>query len=220
MSLNSNAGTTPIWANYLDLAQDVKPWLQIPSSDTSRDTSLQLILDMACDWVQSYLGRPVAPTTFDRRYDGWSGWNGAYIELDYYPVLEITSVVEYWGVSGPHTLTESTPTNQVDGWQCEYLTGRLTRVFPGLVQKPWFPGSRNIEVVWVAGYNPVPPKIKVATLELIAHWFRNTQQESGLRPPAASAGADYDSMTAGGPFEGVPMRIMDLLEPLTQVGLG
>lgn len=223
-SANQNALTSPNWQDFLTVNDDVLPWLQMTTSDIPAGSSLagnmQLITSMACDWVQDYLGRPVAPTTFDRRFDGWSGWNGAYLELPYYPVLEITSVIEYWGVSGPHDLVESTPTAQVDGWQCEYLTGRLIRVFPGNVQKPWFPGSRNVEVVWVAGYNPVPPTIRTATLELVAHWWANTQQQSALRLPGETVSDEFEPAETSGPFAGVPLRIIDLLSPKSQIGIG
>jgi hypothetical protein len=217
MSLSSNTSSL-IWANYLDLQDDVKSWLQIQAANTTGDTRLQLMLDMACQFIQNFIGRPIAPTTFDRRFNGWSGWNGAYLELPAYPVLEIISVTEWWGVSGPHYLTEQTPANQVDGFQCEYLRGLLTRVFPGLVQRPWFPGSRNIEVVWVAGYNPIPADIKMATLELVAYWWRNTQQQSGARPGGPAA--EYDPSATSGLWSGVPYRITDLLDPYVQVGLG
>ncbi|HEX5347848.1 MAG TPA: hypothetical protein VFW64_12240 [Pseudonocardiaceae bacterium] len=217
MATVTNALNASPWQDYLSVADDVKDWLQIGSGDTSRDKNLQMLTSMACDWMQNFLGRPIAPTKYDRRFDGWSGWNGAYIELDLYPVLEIVSVIEYWGVSGPHTLLESSPSNQIDGWQCEYLVGRLIRVFPGNVQKPWFPGSRNVEVTWVAGYNPVPTDIKIATLELVAHWFRNTQQQ---RAVSTSVEVDYDAADTQGMFAGVPNRIKDLVSPYLQVGLG
>lgn len=218
---NANGLTSPSWQDYLTVADDVLPWLQMTSGDapsgSSILTNLELITSMACEWVQEYLGRPVAPTRFTRRFDGWSGWNGAYLELPYYPVLEVASVTEFWGVSGPHVLSESTPTNQVDGYQLDYLTGRLIRIFPGNVAKPWFPGSRNVEVSWTAGYNPVPARVRVATLELIANWWRNVQQQSAIRSAAA---ADYEPGMSGGIFEGVPPRIYDLLAPMSQVGLG
>jgi hypothetical protein len=217
MSLNYNA-ELPVWQNYLDLYSDVKPWLQFTASDTENDTMLQLVTDFVCQHSQRIIGQPVIATPFDRRFDGWSGWNGAYLMLPYYPVLEITYVNEYWGVSGPHILTEQTPTNQVDGFQCEYLTGRLTRVFPGLVQKPWFPGSRNIEVRWIAGRNPVPADIKIAALELIAYWWRNTQQAH--RGWSAGASTEYDTSIASGLWAGLPHRIEAIFSSYAQVGIG
>jgi hypothetical protein len=170
--------------------------------------------------VSNYIGRPVGATQYDRRFDGWASWQGAYIMLPYYPVLEVISVVEYWGISGPHTLVESTPTTQVDGFQCVYPTGRLNRVFPGNVQKPWFPGSRNIEVVWVAGFNPVPADIKVATLELIAHWYRNTQLQSARPNNALPSSNEYEPASTGvGLWQGVPYRVTSLLAPYLSIGM-
>lgn len=214
MSLAENA-STPIWANFLDLANDVKPFLRLIASDSSDDVMLALVRDMACQWVQDYLGRPVGPTSFDRRFNGWAGWNGAYIELPYYPVLEITSCVEYWGISGPHVLVESPPTAQVDGFQCDYLRGTLIRVFPGNVQKPWFPGSRNIEVKWKAGYNPIPAPLKAAGLALTAHWWRKWEQASrGGTTSVDKAG------NAGALWRGVPDDVTAMLSPYLQVGIG
>ena len=110
---------------------------------------------------------------------------------------------------------------RMDGYSVDYEKGRLTRVFPGLVEKPWFPGSRNIEIVWEAGYNPIPADVKVATLEMIAHWWRNTQQQSANRLGAAGANADYDpDVVAAGLWQGTPLRITSLLDAFLQVGIG
>ena len=212
---NLNASSVT-WQSYVDLKQDVKPWLQIPINNVQGDSRLQLLIDGTCQWAQRRIGQPIAPTTFLRRFDGWNGWNGAYIELPYYPILEVQQVIEYWGFSGPHYLSEQTPTNQVDGYQVVYELGRLTRAFPGLVQKPWFPGSRNIEVTWVSGYNPVPADIKMATLEMIAHWWRNTQQSA--RTVVRGGGDDAD-VVAAGLWQGTPLRITNILDALMQVGI-
>ena len=213
---NLNASSVT-WQSYVDLKQDVKPWLQIPINNVQGDSRLQLLIDGTCQWAQRRIGQPIAPTTFQRRFDGWNGWNGAYIELPYYPILEVQQVIEYWGFSGPHYLSEQTPTNQVDGYQVVYELGRLTRAFPGLVQKPWFPGSRNIEVTWVSGYNPVPADIKMATLEMIAHWWRNTQQSARTK---VRAGGDTAEVVAGGLWQGTPLRITTLLDADNQFGIG
>lgn len=217
MTLLENA-EIPLWQNFVDLDADVKPYLQIPSGDTASDVMLQLVTDFVCQYAQRYIGQPIAATTFNRRFDGWAGWNGAYIELPYYPVLQVIECIEYWGVSGPHVLVEQTPTNQVDGFQIEYLTGRMTRVFPGLVQKPWFPGSRNIQIEWTAGRNPIPADLKIGALELIAYWWRNTQQASRSAP--VPAGMEYDQMGNSGLWAGLPHRIEAIFGTYAQVGIG
>lgn len=218
--VNSN-GLSPQFPTYLDIQAEVKPWLQIPSSDTSKDINLQLITDMACEFCAQYTQRPIAPTTYDRRFDGFAGWNGSSLMLPYYPILEVVSVVEYWGTSGPNVLSESTPTNQIDGFQVEYATGRVTRIFPGNVQKPFFPGSRNIEIVWTAGFNPIPPMIRMATLELIAHWFRNTQQQSARANTQIVPSSEYEPSpsTPGSLWSGVPFRVTSLLNPYISYGM-
>lgn len=219
-----DALTAPAWKDYVSVEDDVMPWLQIPSgkitSGSMQDVNLRLLTSAACFWVQDEYGRPVAPTSFTRRFDGWSGWNGAYIELPYYPVLDVTSVTEYRGAAGAWVLTESTPTTQVDGYQIEPLTGRLIRIFPGNVQKPWFPGSRNIEVTWTAGFNPVPAQIRLGTLELIAEWWRNTQQQDATLAPGIQPASEYDAASAREPFGGVPPRIRSMFNTLVQQGLG
>lgn len=218
MSLVQNT-TTPLWANFVDLDNDVKPWLQFPSTDTTADIQLQMVIDGICQWFQQALNKPIAPMEYDFRFDGWSGWNGAYLMLPYYPVLEITSVTEYWGVSGPHVLYEQTPTNQVDGFQCTYRTGMLTRVFPGLVQKPWFPGSRNIEVQWTAGYNPIPGDIKLAALQDIADFWHSTQQtQRSAFQPAGTGGAEQGAQ--GTPWAGLAPRLRSMLSDRQSVGIG
>lgn len=213
--------TTPVWANYVDMNNDVKPYLQIPVGSVASDTILQGIIDMSCTWVQNYLGRPIAETEFFRRFSGWSGLSGACINLPYYPVLQVVSVVEYWGSSGPHVLAEQTPQQQgtQDVYQMDYLRGTVIRAFMGLVQRPWFPGSRNIEITWKAGYNPVPPDIKFATLQMIKHWWAQTQQASRSFPMPAGARQE-DELPMTGMFAGVPPEVERLLSPYVQMGIG
>ena len=220
MTMVGNSNGESMWfQNYVDLNNDVKPWMQL--TGTTFDTQLQLLIDMTCAWAQRKLGQPIAPTTFTRRFDGWSGFMGSFIELPYYPVLEIESVTEYRGLNGTYVLSEATPTNQVDGFQCVYQTGQLRRVFPGLFQKPWFPGSLNIQVTWTAGWNPVPPDWKVATLEMIAHWYRNVFQQTANHLQGTGSGNEYDpEQVANGLWQGTPLRITTLLDDAVEVGLG
>lgn len=216
----------PIWQTYLDVERDTKPYLQISPGQLTYDAALTDITAMGCEWVQTYLGRPIAPTQFFRRMSGWTGWQGAHLQLPYYPVIGTPTVVEYWGTSGPHTLTEQTPEHQSntnggnygDVFQIDRLKGRITRTFPGLIQRPFFPGERNIEVTWVAGYNPVPAQIRAATLELCAYWYRQTQEAVRTAGPTGAMG--YDEPGPSNLWPAVPNRVIALLEPFTQVGIG
>lgn len=209
--------SVPEWATYLDLAADVKPYLQFPATDTAQDQLLQDTADAACWWVQDYLGRPIAPTTFARRF---TNFNAAYLTLPYYPILEMISVTEWWGANGPQTLTQQIPENQgsQNVYQLDALRGTLTRSFTGLIGRPWFPGLGNIEVAWVAGYNPIPRTVILATKELIAYWWRNTQQAS--RSGVTPKGMEYEDTGPGMLWPAIPNRVTMLLETLVQVSLG
>lgn len=216
----------PTWQPYLDMTNDVKPWLQVPAGSNPADVRLSMLTNTACVWVQNYLNRPIAPTTIFRRFDGWSGWNGAHVMLPYFPILPLpgeqagyqVQVVEFWGSSGAHVLQEQTPENQgfSDMFQVVPSTGRITRTFMGLVQRPFFPGSRNVEVTWVAGFNPTPDDIKFATLVLIQHWWEKYQQASRSFPVPAGANPDV-LISPTGPFMGIPAETERLLQPYKQL---
>ncbi len=215
--VNSN-GRSRVWDPYVSLENDVFPWLQLPQSDASNPytlTNLTLITQAVCSWAQKRLGKPIAPHLFQHLFDG-DGY-ATTIMLPYPPVLEIVTVVETWGMSGDHVLDEATPDNQVFGFECQYSTGRLVRMFHGLVPYPWFPGVRNIYVEYWAGQNPIDPDLKMATLEMIAHWYRNTQQQSANRLNGAGASAEE---VASGLWQGTPLRILGILDEEIHIGIG
>jgi hypothetical protein len=216
---NSN-GRSQTWDSYVSVQDDVMPWMQIPGTDVANpyaQQNLQLITDAVCQWAQKRVGYPIAPHLFQRYFDG-DGFSTT-IMLPYPPILEIVNVTEYWGTGGPHVLNESYPTNQVDGFECQYPTGRLIRIFPGLFGKPWFPGSRNIYVEYWAGQNPVDADLKMATIEMIAHWYEMTQQRTANRLSSTGAGPSAEEV-ASGSWTGVPQRIVNLLDETVHIGLG
>lgn len=217
MSVNSNALSIQ-WGPLVDLVNDVKPFLQVPASDTSKDTILQDLIDGISDWVQRECGRPLAKSRFTWK----TGTNGStsVVMLPYYPVLEVVSCTEYWGISGPHVLIESTPTAQTDGFQVDYPTGALTRVFQGLVQKPWFPGSDNIWVTWDAGFNPVPASARLMVKEAIKWYWDATQQKSRSRPQQGDQWQAPAPSTADFWGSVLPALMKPLVDQFASVGIG
>lgn len=215
MSVNSSALSIQ-WGPLVDLDNDVKPFLQVPSTDTSQDPILRGLIDGISDWVQRECGRPLTRSRFTWK-TGADGFTSV-VMLPYVPVLEIVECIEYWGISGPHVLTESTPTDQTDGFQCEYPTGALKRVFQGLVQKPWFPGTDNIWVTFDAGFNPEPPAARLMTLEAIKWYWDNTQQLSRSRPQAQEPWDKPDVSQFWGSV--LPAMMKPLVDQFAQVGIG
>lgn len=210
--------STPDWLSYIDLSNDVKPYLMIPSTDVTRDAVLQDIIDAACWWAQDYLSRPIAPTTFFRRFNGYSGFGGSMIMLPYAPVLAVPTVTETWGNSGQHVLTLQTPESQggSDMFTLDAINGIITRSYLGLLARPFFPGLKNVEVTWTAGYNPIPRHWILATKELVKYWWENTQTASRTFQPHN----EYDNVNDRyALWPAVPDRISLMFQSALSVGL-
>jgi hypothetical protein len=210
------------WQRYVSTAQALqymqKDQSSLGSSNSDLSLNMELFIDACCDWVQDTLNKPLAPTQFTYRFDGAAGLNGAYIMLPFYPVISIDSVTEWLGQSAQE-LQESTPDSQADGYQIAKRTGRLTRVFQGNMPKPWFPGSRNIEVSWTAGYQTVPPRLLLGTLELIAYWWRNKEDQPAWKP--GDTGYDQGAGQQSTSFlAGTPQDILNMLFPTSQISIG
>lgn len=200
----TNPTTTGDLASYLDFEET---WNYIQFNEPPQGTKATLLkryIDAACAEAQGANGanRPLTPTQFQERHDGWSG---EYILLRHCPVLQLVLCREWQSTGGFVTLPESTPESPTEGVQVDYATGRIMRTFQGYSwPRPFFPGSRNVEVTYVAGFNPVPPDIWMATMELVAYWWRNTQEAARTSPLRTN---EYDNAQQGGLWAGVPNRI-------------
>lgn len=199
----------PTWVDFVTVDQGAQ-WIGLNNPDPF---PFGLIVSMACDWVQSFLDRPVTPTQFVRRFDSES----AKISLPYTPLISVDLVTEAGGVDA-FVLPESTPTAYLDGYQVDYTSGTVTRV-NGIYPKQWLPGSRNIEVTWTAGYQSPPAKVLVATLELIKHWWENAVENPAINS-GPSATADYAPEETTGMWTGIPARVESMLEPMLRIGIG
>jgi hypothetical protein len=209
----SPTGTNPAgsvqWTTYLDMPE-VLSWLQFtsaPEPGTAQSGLLQRLIDAACAIGQDIAGRPLCPTTFYERHDGWSG---EYIQLHYSPVIQLVQCQEWQSTGGFIQLPESTPQNPVEGVQVDYRTGQIMRVFAGYSwPRPFYPGSRNIEVTYIAGYDPVPHNVWMATVNLVAYWWRSWYQASRTftKTPAGS-----NQQATVELWPGVPDEIAEVFE--------
>jgi len=212
-----NYDGSPQWTTYLDVDLDVKSWLQMGDVPVAgEETKLKEVVDDVCWWLQDELGRPFAPTLFAKRF---SVWSGNTLMLPYYPIQSVQRVAEFWGVNGEHVLEEQTPEHQGSNemFTIDPLRGYIVRSFQGLVPRPFFPGLRNIEVVWTAGYDPLPPPIRNATLKQIAHEWRKEQQASrGGAPQMVGEHGEVEP----GLLPGMLPEVKARLNNYTQVGIG
>ena len=206
-------------ASYLD-PPEVWEYLQFSGAPAGiEENMLQRYINSACAFAQGAEGanRPIAPTEFTERHDGWSG---EYIMLHNCPFLQLVACTEWQSSGGPISLLESTPANPIEGIQIDYATGRIMRTFAGYSwPRPFFPGSRNIEVTYVAGFNPVPPDIWEATVELVGYRWRNTQQAS--RTAAPQPAGSFSETADSQPYApGCPPEIQAVFQSLRRVTIG
>lgn len=203
----SNPTSTHQWATYIDFTE-VWQYLQFSSAPTGAQANmLQRYIDSACTQGQGRSNRPLGPNQFMERHDGWSG---EYIQLNYSPFLRLVKCQEWQSTGGFVQLPESTPEDPVEGIQIDYATSQIMRTFAGYSwSRPFFPGSRNVEVTYLAGFDPVPPDIWEATMELIAWKWRNTQQGSRSSPRQAG---EFDSDASDGLWPGVPNRVAEVFD--------
>lgn len=225
--------TYPVW---LDRDLMVKPWLGFPSTstDTSHDQVLDVIIAGVCTRAAKLRGGPIAPTTYGPddglgKFDGDGGLLSGYIVLPRTPVIEVVQVIEWTGqqavylpeITDPSGAGAGTPTDPggSDGYQVNYRTGRLTRVLGGVWNRPFMPGSNNIWVEWVAGYNPIPADWIEAALEWVGFIYRNLQEvvtsNRGVTPMD-----EYDAATGNDiMYRGVPNRITGVFSENAKVGI-
>ena len=207
--------------NIVSLA-NVKAWLRYPNpiQASSDDTALQWVIN-AADEVIEFETEIIVPKLYDEHYDG-----GDYtIHLRNLPLLSVENVEEGWGwinyeldyveVNSPGAVF-SMFAYSIDN----YENGVISRRTAGNVNIPFHAGEANIRVQYTAGHANVPGVIFLAELELIAHWWQNSQ----LRAVAlagtnvsydAVAGAIYTRDTEAGDQNiniGVPYRILEMVK--------
>lgn len=203
-------------ANIVTL-DEARRHLRYPAADTADDAALQFFIEAADDAIIKETGENVAKQ-FTEYYDG----GDSAIFLFHTPVLSIQSVQENWGFA-TYELDYVQVGSPVVSTQFAYSiddddNGYITRRTSGNVLIPFAPGTNNIRFTYTAGRNPIPPVIKLAELELIAHWWTGSQQramqqttqygyDAVSEPSVRGPGSEYTTITAG-----VPWRILEMIK--------
>lgn len=207
-------------ANVVTL-QQAKTYLRYPNptQPAADDTALQWVINAADDVIE-FECDDVLPHAYDEYYDG----GDTQIWLRNTPLLSVQAVEEGWGylnyeldyqeanAPGPFSMFAYS----VDGHEF----GKITRRTAGNVVIPFRAGSDNIHVQYTTGLPVIAGAIFMAELELIAHWWQNSQLRSvalaGTNVAYDSvAGAVYTRDTEAGTQNiniGVPYRILEQLK--------
>lgn len=202
--------------------EDVKTYLRYPNpSDTSSDdAAIQWFMNAADEVIKFECG-DILPQVYDEMHDG-----GEFsITTWRKPILRVMNVEEGWGwIDYELDFQEVNANPKVTGMFGysidNYETGIISRRSFGNVNIPFMWGTKNIHVVYEAGETNVPGNVFLADLELIAHWWQNSQ----LRAVAlagtnvaydAVEGALYSRDTESGVQNiniGVPYRILEMIK--------
>lgn len=208
-------------ANIVNLMQ-VKTWLRYPNPTTASpdDMALQWVIN-AADTVIEYECDDILPKLISERHSG----GGLYLYTKRVPVLSVENIEEGWGyvnyeldfvpVNSPAPVT-SMFAYSLDNQE----NGKISRRSAGNVQIPFHPGEDNIFIQYRVGEETIPGNVFLAELELIAHWWQNSQ----LRGVAmAGTNISYDAVqgqvytrdTESGEQNmniGVPYRILEMIK--------
>lgn len=196
---------------------DLKAHLRFPdpAAPTPDDDALEGFIYAATEVIECEVGRVVQrPVT--EYHDG----GRQVIYLKQTPVLSVTTIIENWGYYNWNLVLQPPTTVPAANLFAYSLDnpgeGRVTRRTVGNVSIPFMSmGSEfpaNIKVVYLAGRNQTPWAVRLATLELCAHWWQNSQQR---QYGAAGVSSNFDSSAGIGTpstFFGVPYRILELIK--------
>jgi hypothetical protein len=204
---------------YLISLADVRAHLQIPTADTSWDDQLQnTFIPAVADIIKNECG-DVMPYQYDEYYDGGT----PTIWLHHPPVLSILSIQEGWGYTNyelDYVQVNATAATSMFAYSLDQSsTGQITRRSGGNVAIPFVCGDANIRVTYLSGRNSVPGGLKLAALELVAHYWRNSQQRLAQAPATGYDAVDMDQPGSGpqggliGLDLGIPEQVIELLRP-------
>lgn len=202
--------------------QQVRTYLrfQNPSAPSSDDAAIQWFIN-AADLVIEYECNDILPHSYSETYDG----GNSSIWLRHKPLLSVENVQEGWGYINFDLdyVQANSPVNAAGLYAYSidsYVNAEISRRSVGNVVLPFKAGKGNIQVNYTTGEQPIPGNVFLAEMELIAHWWQNSQQRgvtlasTNLQYDAVE-GAVYSRDTESGVQNinlGVPMRILELIK--------
>lgn len=200
---------------------DVKAHLRYPTADVADDVAIQGFINAAGDVINVECGM-VMPQQFDEYYNGGT----KQIWLRHPPILEVHQVEEGWGFIN-YELAEIEVNSPVQTQMFAFSVDEpesalISRRVGGNVSIPFVPGDANIHVTYTAGRSVVPGAIRLACLELVAHWWQGSQQRHGATGGGISTydtmNVDFTRSTGLSPLnQGVPYRIIEMLKPFRRL---
>lgn len=185
---NSPYILTPPTTPFLDVDNEVKPFLRITPDDNGQDMVLSALVEAAGAYIGNKVARPLLVTQFGVKLDGFYdfannsnsnramtavryGFNlyGVPVPLYYPPLISVDSV-KYIDQGG--TLQTLSPSLYVV--DTSSIQGKIYPAFGQVWPVPQ-PIQNSVTITFTAGYTTVPTALKVAMLHVVADWYQNRQ---------------------------------------------
>lgn len=197
----------------LDLDSDVKPYLQVPALDTKFDLILQGMQTAAIEMIESLVG-DISPQQRIELHDG----GHTSIWTRHTPVIAVDNVRESWPTAsydldyvqiGSGQITTSMFAYSLD----EPAVGQITRRTAGNINIPFMRGVNNIQIVYVAGRDPVSDSIKQALRETIRNWFDHAELRASTTSESVfnQESVEYSRSQAVMSGVGIPYGVLGML---------
>lgn len=184
--------------------EEMKRHLRIDEDQTDEDDDIEMWMQVAREWVESYTGRTLTDTTLEVGFEGYPDWQ---IFLPRPPVIEVLSF-KY------HTSDGADTTLAADQYTLDRSVALQPRVVPAYgVSWPstrWQPSSLRIR--YRAGYasagspderHLVPASLRAAIKLITAHLHEHRE-----------------AVSEGQPLHEVPFGAMALCRPMRVEGFG
>ena len=196
--------------DLVDLAS-VKPWLDIASGDTSKDTILGFLISSCSNLMEQWMGRAICQATFTENYNGTGT---SRLVLDQKPITAVSSLkindAVIPGVTDPLQYGFMFDDNGL------YLVGSVVPYYlpgnPGISNvsgnNVFTRGNQNVAVVYQAGYATVPMALQQACVDFVAHKFRQ-RSRIGMKSDhvgVSAQGSSYDT-------DGIPDLVKAAMRP-------
>ncbi len=139
---------------------NVKGWLSPPLTTTTDDALLTRLITAASQFIQTWLGRQIAPQSWSETRDGDGGTRLVFANA---PVTAVASLT-IDGLAIPPAPNATTP-GYVFSPTVLYLRGSI--IGPATDIYRFTRGVQNVAIQYTAGYAATPPEIEQACIELV-----------------------------------------------------
>lgn len=147
--------------------QEISSYLDIQSATSEQQAWMQALSDGISKAIQNHCGRDLAKGTYTENYDG-SGRR--ILKLRQYPIISVNSVT-YTDTNGIQTAVVATDyiIYLEEGWLKLKSIAAHSSV--------WIKGDQDYEIIYDAGYDPLPDDIKLACRKWVANEFQKIEQK-------------------------------------------